>query len=429
MGKHRTNRNSLKEAGVPGEDPARRTLLEVVVGAAESLYQLSISTGQQVLEALLEDDRIALCGPRGRHDSKRSAVRHGHDDGVVVVGGRKVKVRKPRVRTMDGQELALPTYEQFSSEDPLLSRVYEQMVVGVSTRKYNRSLETLPVGLDSKATSKSEVSRNFVARTQAQLTEFLNRPLDELDIVAVMIDGVHVSDHVLLVALGIDATGYKHVLGLWEGTSEQTSTCRGLLRSLVERGLDVERPRLFVIDGAKGLRQAIKSVFGAWAVLARCRQHKLANILGHLPENRKAWVRTQIRRAYDSKTAASATARLHKLAGSLEVSHPSAAASIMEGLDETLTVLALGIGTTLARTLRTTNPIENMNGAFRQITKRVKRWRGGKMVLRWGATALTEAEGKFHRIKGYRDMPQLAAALEAMCTKRGRTLDKSEKIA
>jgi transposase-like protein len=429
MAKHRTNSSEGQAAGPregqEGQGP-RKTLLEVVVGAAESLFQLSIETGRQVLEKLLEQDRVDLCGAKGEHNARRKRYRHGHDDsGSVVLGGRKVAVRKPRVRQVGGGEVALPTYEQFSQEDPLLTRVYEQMMVGVSTRKYERSLERLPEPLESRATSKSEVSRNFIARTGAQLAEFLGRPLEDLDLPVVMIDGVHLAERVLLVALGIDRDGYKHVLGMWEGTTEQESTCRGLLRGLIERGLEVERPRLFVIDGAKGVRKAIFGVFGSWALVARCRQHKIENVLGHVPDRIKVWVRAKLQRAYNSETEAKAKARLHELADSLQEQYPSAANSVLEGLDETLTVLRLGVGPTLARTLRTTNAIENLNGTFRHVTRRVKHWRSGKMVLRWGASAALEAERKFHRVKGYREIPGLLASLGALCpANKDAALDK-----
>lgn len=426
MAKHVTGCESTKETGVR----EGKTLLEVVVGAADSLLELTFETGRQVLEKLLEADQERLCGRKGVHAAERLAYRHGHDDGVVVLGGRKVRVKKPRVRSVEGVEMHLPTYEQFSQEDPLLARVYEQLVVGVSTRKYARSLEPLPEDLTAVATSKSEVSRNFAARTEAQLEAFLRRPLDALDLPVMMIDGVYVGDHVLLVALGVDRDGHKQILGLWEGTTEHELTCRGLLRELIERGLKVEQPRLFVIDGGKGLRKAIQQVFGNWAVLARCRQHKVENVAGHVPKQKKAWVRSQLRRAYDSATVAQATKRLDRLAKSLEVSHPSAAASIREGQDETLTLLRLEVDAILARSLRTTNLIENINGTFRNVTRRVKRWRDGKMILRWGATALIEAQQRFQRVKGYRQLPRLISSLAAICSSRsGSTRENKRKIA
>ena len=297
MAKNRTKRFPKKVAGPVRADTRRKSVVEVVIGARESLYELSIATGLQVVEALLEEDRVDLCGPKGVHDRDRKMYRGGHDSGVLVLGGRKVRVRKPRVRERNGPEVPLGTYEALSDEDPLQSRAYEQMVVGVSTRKYDRSLEPLPEGTKSYGTSKSEVSRNFVARTEAQLTAFLGRSLEQWDLPVLMLDGIHFGDHVLLVALGIDRTGQKHVLGVREGTTESEAVCRGLLSDLVDRGLIVERARLFVVDGSKGLRKAIHRVFGAWALIARCRRHKLENVAAHLPKSKGTWVRTSLNKA------------------------------------------------------------------------------------------------------------------------------------
>jgi putative transposase len=411
MAKNRTKGHLRKEA-----TPQRRqSVVEVVVGARDSLFELSIETGAQVLEALLEEDRIELCGPRGRHDRSRQASRFGYDNGAVVLGGRKVAVRKPRVRGRNGGEVRLPTYETLADEDPLSERMYEQMVLGVSTRRYDRSLERMPASVETSSTSKSEVSRKFVARTQAQLDRFLSRPLNEHDIVVVMVDGVHFRDHVMLVALGIDREGHKRVLGLREGTTESEAACRSLLSDLVERGLEVERARLFVIDGGKGIRAAIRGAFGDWALVARCRQHKKSNVLEHLPENKHAWVRASMNNAFDSPTADKARKRLVQLALKLEATHPGAAASLREGLEETVTLNKLELGPALRKTLETTNPIENLFNGVRRLSRNVKRWRGGKMILRWTGTALIEAEKRFRRITGYREMPGLLTSLEALC--------------
>jgi transposase-like protein len=430
MGKHRRRGIPSKEAGLVGGKTGRRTAIEVVIGAKESLFELGIDTGLQVLQALLEEDRTKLCGPKGTHDPSRGAYRGGHDTGTLVLAGRKVRVEKPRVHEKGGRERRLPTWEQFSNEDPLVDRMYEQMILGVSTRKYGRSLESLPAEVEALGTSKSEVSRTFVARTAAQLGAFLQRPLDGLDLPVLMLDGVHVEDHVLLVALGIDREGYKQVLGLWEGTTESEETCRALLSELVGRGLAVEQARLFVIDGGKGLRKAIRKVFGAWALIGRCRVHKMRNVAEHLPKGKQTWVRTQMRQAFQCGSAEQAKRRLVQLAVSLEESYPSAANSLREGLDETLTVLKLGVGPTLTATLSSTNPIENLNGSIRDVTRRVKRWRGGRMAMRWVASALLEAEKKFRRVKGFREMPGLVSSLSALClASHTDVLNTEEKVA
>ncbi len=387
-------------------------LVEVIVGLKDGLRELVVSSGMQVIEKLLEDEREQLCGPAKKKQADRQAYRYGHDSGQLVMGSRKISLPKPRVRSVVGRELQLPSWETFRGTDPLSERVIEQILCGVSTRGYERSLEPLDVERKAIGVKKSSVSRRFIAATADKAREFLNRPLDELDLPIIMIDGLHAGEHVVLGVLGIDTSGNKHVLGLCEGPSESDRVCRGLLSKLIERGLTVERARLFVIDGSKGLRKAIRESFGPWALIQRCQLHKLRNVLDHLPENKRAWVRAKMRKAWDQPTAKAAKADLERLARSLEADHPGAAASLREGLDETLTLLDMDMDTTLYRSLRSTNPIENLQGSIRRITRNVKRWRSGTMVVRWVATAFLEAQSHFRRLKGYRDLPRLLAALE-----------------
>jgi transposase-like protein len=389
---------------------------------------LVITSGLAVFQALLEEDRVALCGRPHQPQEDRSAFRHGFDRGQVVLGGRKVQVRKPRVRSADGErELVLPLWEHVAAEDPLNERVLEQMLLGVSTRKYARSLEPLPAATTSRSVSRSAVSRRFVARTTAQLDSFISRPLDHEDYPVLMVDATGFGDHLLVVVLGIDASGRKRVLGVEEGSTENATLCRRLLSNLVERGLHVERARLVVVDGGKGVRRAVKEVFGTWAVVQRCQVHKLRNVLEHLPENVQPWVRATMRQAYAQGDAETARRQLQRLASRLETDHPGAAASLREGLEETLTILTLGLTGALRRTLRSTNPIENLNGTLKRVARNVKRWRGGTMALRWAGTGLIEAERKFRRIRGHRDLPSLLAALDALVP--AKRLDKKQAAA
>ena len=386
----------------------------VLVRAKQALREVMLSAGTDVLMALLEQDREVLCGPRHEQSEGRENHRYGYDTGALVLGGRKVAVRKPRVRSIGGdEEIELPTWQQFSDEDPLTERAIEQMLVGVTTRKYERSLEPLPEGLKSQGTSRSSVSRRFVARTSAQVDAFLARPLKDVDYPVVMIDGTGFGDHLMLVAMGIDNKGEKHVLGVREGTTESEGVCRSLLQDLIERGLEVERARLFVIDGGKGIRKAIRDVFGAWALVQRCQEHKRRNVLDHLPRSKRTRVSKALRDAWKSESEAEARRLLRQLVKDLERAHPGAAASIREGLDETLTVLSLGVKGSLARTLVSTNPIENLQELLKQVVRNVKRWRGGLMALRWAVTGLMEAEKRFRRVKGHREMPQLLASLSS----------------
>lgn len=415
MEKHRT-KAPVVDPIFPSLTPASMSqmlLPGAVLDTRIALRDFLLAAGLKEFRQVLEEDRTLLCGPKGRFQDERVAYRHGHDEGVLVLGGRKVRVPKPRARRVDGKELELPHWRHFSQEDPLSERVQQQILLGVSTRGYADSLEALPVELPERGTRRSSVSRRFVARTARAVEAFLSRPLGEIDFPVLQIDGVVLDEHLLLTAQGIDATGRKQVLGVTEGSSESEEVAKTLLRHLIERGLEVERARLFVIDGGKGLRKAIRNVFGAWALIQRCQVHKMRNVLEHLPERQKAWVRAAIHRAWSAPTVGRAREQLRTLAAQLRADHPGASASIEEGLDETLTVIALGVVGSLHQTLRSTNPIENMQGTIRRVTRNVKRWRDGSMVLRWVVTALMEAEKKFRRVKGYRDMPQLLAALDA----------------
>ena len=408
---------SARKSRVPegGLDP-RRTLFQVV-----------LAKGFEEVGRLLETDREELCGPLRRWQPDRQAYRYGYDEGQLVLGGRKVRVRKPRVRQARGAEIPLPSWQQFASEDPLRRRVLEQVVAGVSARDYHRTLDEMPEELDATAPSRSSVSRRFVAATQKRVEEFLERPLGDLDLPVLMLDGRGMGDHLLVIALGIDRSGQKHMLGVVEGSTESEAVGRRLLEDLISRGLPVERARLFVIDGGKGLRKAIQQVFGTWALVQRCQIHKQRNVLGHLPQGKRTWVRAAIRRAWAEQNASTAKGKLRDLAVQLENDHPGAAASLLEGLGETVTVLRLGASGLLLQTLSSTNPIENVQGTLAKVSRNVKRWRGGAMALRWSVTGLLVAETKFRRIKGHRGLPQLLVALDALVGTSA--LDRKAKVA
>jgi transposase-like protein len=316
------------------------------------------------------------------------------------------------VRTAEG-EVPLPTFQTMAATDPLDRRVVEQMLVGVATRDYARSLEPLTAEVPSRGTSKSAVSRRFVAKTRAQLETWQAVPLDGLNLVGLLLDGVHVGEHCLIVALGIAADGEKHALGLWEGSTENATVCQSLLSHLQSRGLRTDRSLLVILDGSKALRKAVRDTFGDVALVQRCQIHKLRNVLDHLPERQRPWVKAILQRAYRSAEAATATRLLHDLARRLDVDHPSAAASVREGLEETLTIMARGVSESLRRSLSSTNAAESLISRTRHVKRNVKRWRGGRMVLRWVAAGILEAVKGFRRLKGHKEMPKLVAALRA----------------
>jgi transposase-like protein len=378
------------------------------------LREFVLRTGLATLSAVLEQERTQICGPRYAHVPGRQARRAGSAPGELVLGGRRVAVRRPRARSVDGREVALPSWEAFAAQDPLQERAVEQMLVGVSTRRYARSLEPMPPQVTTRGTSKSAVSRRFVAATERQMAEWLGRDLSGLKLAVLMLDGIHIEEHVLLVALGVDSDGQKHVLGMREGATENAAACTALLADLRERGLCTDRPVLVVIDGAKALAKAVRDVFGAQALIQRCQVHKTRNVLDQLPKEMQPSVRQVLREAYGCGDAARAERMLTNLARRLRQQHPGASASLDEGLHETLTVMRLRLPSKLQRQLATTNAIENLMGAVRRMTGRVKRWRGGQMILRWAVTAVADASIRFRRITGAREgMPCLLRALAA----------------
>ncbi len=411
-----TTRAATGELVMP--DVVSVAMSDVAGAVKEGLLALAVGAGLQVMRVLMEESVIALAGPKGRHDPTRSAVRHGTEDGSVVLGGRQVRVRRPRVRSADrSAEVAVPAYELFASTELLGELALERMMAKLSTRRYRAGLE--PVGSQvaraASGTSRSAVSRRFVAMTERALDEMMHADLSGLDLVALMIDGVHFADHLCVVALGISIDGTKVPLGVMEGSTENATVVKALLADLRDRGLDVCRPVLVVIDGAKALAAAVREVFDR-PVIQRCQLHKIRNLEGHLPKAMAATVAKKMRAAYRDPDGAAAEATLEALAGSLEKAHPGAAGSLREGLAETLTINRLGVPPTLARTLRSTNAIESMIEICRDHSSNVKRWRDGQMALRWCAAGMREAAKQFRRCQ--RPSPPGRAARRARASLR-----------
>ena len=406
----KTARKGTKRTG-PSVGPLLPLLHAIV---RRDLREFVVDAGMAALADVLEQERATVCGPRYVHQTERRAFRAGHAVGELVFGGRRVQVERPRARTVDGDEVTLPSWRAFAAEDPLHERALEQALVGVSTRRYARSLEDVPAGVRTRGTSRSAVSRRFVAATEQQMATWLGRDLGEIDLVVLMVDGVHVDDHVVLAALGIDSDGKKHVLGVREGATENATACTALLGDLRERGMRTDQTVLAVLDGSKALAKSVRDVFGRRALIQRCQAHKARNVLDQLPEDLRPSVREALRQAYGSGDAARAKRLLGNLARRLRDDHPSAAASLDEGLDETLTVMRLRLPPKLQRVLCTTNAVENLIGSVRSLGHRVKRWRDGKMIVRWTVTAVADAATRFRRIQGAREgMLALVLALRA----------------
>lgn len=393
----------------------QEALGELVGAAREGLLALSVGVGLGVVHELMEAEVDEVVGPKGKWKADRTAKRHGHEDGSMTLGGRRVQVSRPRIRTADDEhELPVTTYEYFADRDPLTRTVMDRMLAGVSTRKYAQVGE--PVGekveQSSASTGKSSVSERFVERTRTALGELMGRRLDDVRLAVMMLDGLQIADRTHVVALGISTEGVKIPLGLWEGSTENATLARTLLADLVDRGLDPEQAILFVIDGGKALHRAIKDVFGEHALVHRCHRHKERNVCDLLPERDRPQVLARIRGAWALKDPDLAEQRLELLASELDRSWPDAAASLREGMPETLTLMRLGIAGQLAKTLCSTNPCESMIEIVRHTQRNVKRWHDGDMRKRWTAAGMLVAEQQFRRIIGYRHLAKLVIAIE-----------------
>jgi putative transposase len=406
---------ATESAESPLPPKIQEALGELVGAAKEGLLALSVGVGLSVVHELMESEVDEVVGPKGKHDPDRTAKRHGHEDGSMTLGGRRVKVSRPRMRSADDErELALGTYEHFADRDPLTRAVMDRMLAGVSTRRFAGVGE--PIGEDveqgATATSKTSVSEMFVERTQTALEELMSRGLQDVRLAVMMLDGLEVAERTHVVALGITTEGVKIPLGLWEGSTENATLARTLLADLVDRGLDPEQAILFVIDGSKALRKAIREVFGEHALVHRCHRHKERNVTDLLPEADRDAVRGRMRAAWALTDPELAKQRLELLADELGRSWPDAASSLREGLEDTLTLTRLGIDGRLAKTLSSTNPIESMIEIVRHTQRNVKRWREGEMRRRWTAAGMLVAEQQFRRIIGYRDLAKLVIAIE-----------------
>ena len=383
-------------------------LVEVWEELQAEVERLTGEAGLQILRALLEDEVRQRVGPPYQPTPGGANRRWGRQPGYVVFGGQKIALQRPRVRTREGEEVELENYRRLQQDERMQRAVCERLVCGLSTRKYRRAVQTV---IEGYGIQKSSVSRHFVRATAEQLRALCERRLEELKLVALLIDGVEFAGQVMVVALGVAEDGTKHVLGLWQGATENAAVVKALLEDLVERGLDRTRRYLFVLDGSKALRAGVERVFGEQAEVQRCQMHKIRNVIDHLPEGGRADWRRRMRNAYAMTDYTAAKAALEKLWRQVCEINPSAARSLEEGMEETLALHRLGVGTVLRRTLSTTNPIESCLATVRHVTRNVKRWQGGDHIARWTAAGLLEAEKKFRRVRGYRELAELGRKL------------------
>jgi len=406
---NRKNSNLLAEASRKSSAPAaleeHLPLLDLILEMKHDIEAVSAELGLKIMARYMDQEIERRCGPWG----EQSHYRHGTQPGYVIFHGRKVPLQRPRLRDKAAGEAALESYRLFQQDGRMQRAVARKLIRQVSTRNYAGAIEDCLVGYGIQ---KSSVSRHWKMATATELQKLCQRPVPP-KLVALLLDGQSFRGEHLMVGLGVDEVGHKHVLGLWHGATENSTVVRELLADLRERGLDTESSLLVVIDGAKALYKAVKEVFGARALIQRCRVHKLRNVLEHLPKEKQQQAAWRLRGAWAKATPQEALTALRAVVRWLDAISPSAARSLEEGLEETLTLHRLGLNPLLRRSLSSTNLIESCFARTEAWTRRVKRWRNGKMVMRWGAAALLVAEAGFQRVQGYAHLPQLKAALVA----------------
>ena len=435
MRKRYTKRGSIGKASrkqrrkrQSGKDDALQLVLdrqEMLRMIQDSLTSFATEIGLKVATGLLEDEVNRRCGLRYERVAERTVTRYGHQRGVAVIAGQKLPIPRPRMRyTRQCGEADLETYARLQSPDAMPQAVLKRLVRGVSCRDYEGVVDLAREGF---GVNKSSVSRSFVVASAAEVRQLSERRFDDVRFPVIYIDGVRYAGETMVVVLGVLENGAKRVLGVRQGATENATVCTALLEELCARGLDTSQPTLLVLDGSKALHAAVKRVWGRNALIQRCQAHKKRNVREHLPQKHWPELSRQLSAAYYGTDYDEALKQLKTIARWLDRLNPDAAASLREGMEETLTVIRLGVPELLRQTLATTNPIESAFSVVQNVTARVKRWREGDMRQRWCTAGLLRAESKFHRVKGYRHMPQLLKALDRIVL--GKGLDENRKIA
>ena len=428
-GKSRKLRNKAKDPEVlrvgNGEIRAERNpeyvTVQLSMGVAEALRLCEVSLeevcheiGLLIAQSLIDAEVEAKAGPRHGRVKDRKFFRWGTEEGYIVLSGSKARITRPRIRSVSGVEGELETYRALQAPGHMQREVLGKALAGVSARKYEDAVEEFRRAYGIK---KSSISRHYIRASASKLKELLERDLGGLDLVAIVIDGVEFKGHLVVVALGIDALGKKHILGIWQGATENYEVCTSLLEDLVSRGLRQEGVYLFILDGSKALKKAVRKVFSPNCPIQRCIVHKRKNVLSHLPLSYHATVRRRLNAAWRMTGYQEAKSALEDLARYLDKINPSAARSLREGMEETLTLHKLKLPHSLRKSLESTNTIESCFSGLKEFARRVKRWRGGDMVTRWVATGLLYYEKRFRRIKGWRELPRLVSALTELSEK------------
>jgi putative transposase len=396
----------------PLEDRVRGLVVNILGGVKMHLSEELHGVGLEVMKAVMELEMEDVVGVKGKHAPDRRYIRGGTNPGSVVIDGTKVPCKIPRAKDVHtGVAYALQSHTVFQQAGALIKRAYTDLIRGVSTRRYGEGVESFLAGYGVSAAS---ISRRMLQATTEKVEELFSRSLTQVDLAVLMLDGIEIGDHTVVVALGIDLTGKKHILGIRQGGTENTEVVKALLQDIVERGISTVRPPLVVLDGGKALRKAVLNIFGVRTPIQRCTVHKKRNVLKHLPEKHHGWVSVRLKQAYNESDHAKALTMLTGLADQLDRVNPDAAHSLREGLEDTLTVQRLKLPEMLRIAFRSTNAIESVNSAIRDRSGNVKNWSSGNQVERWTAASVLENEKNFRRIKGYREIPVLMAELDKL---------------
>jgi len=393
---------------------------EILFDVAGAIEQTASEAGLRMMKALIDEEVEQLTGDRYRHQPARQAIRWGKEDGHVIFAGRKVAIDKPRVRSKNGtEELSLRRWDAFAHPRRMEQAVQNKILRRVSCRDYSGAIDDM---CDGYGIDKSSVSRKWQAASAKQLSQLMERRLDEMDICVILLDGKEFGETTIITALGIDMAGNKHILGLWPGATENSDVCGSLLDDMMQRGLSVGVQYLFVIDGSKALKKAITDRFGTSALIQRCRIHKQRNIRSYLPKKHHRLLAMKLKAAFSMTDHAEALKELRKVHDWLVSISDAAAGSLDEGFEELLTVNKLKLPASLRKLFGSTNMIESCYSVAGDLCRNVKRWRGEGMARRWAGAVLLETERRFYRVRGHREMPILAVILK-------RIVDTKEAVA
>ena len=388
-------------------------LKQVAAALQDGVGQLMRQAGLELMQLIMDNEVRQLAGQRYQRRENQQPFRWGHEKGFLVADGQKVPIQRPRLRSEKGREESLGSYELFRRSEPLDAAVWDKLMLGLSTRNYSKAVREFS---EAYGIEKSAVSEHFVRTSREKLRGILERPLGKCKLCAIYLDGIEFKAQHLVVALGVNVDGVKTILGLRQGASENATVVGELLDDLAERGVDFSVPMLYVLDGAKALTKAVRKHAGKMALIQRCQMHKRRNVTGHLPQEYRASVDRKMANAYAMSHYGDAKKALEKLHGDLRELNPSAARSLKEGMEETLTVHRLEIDDLLRSTLATTNPIESAFSVVGRVCGRVRRWRGGDHRERWVGAGLWLAEKNFRRVKGYKHLPKLLDQLARLST-------------